>query len=897
MSHSTRMPLLGGCSRVAAWGLCAGLIVATPAEAQLTTASVTIRVRGAGHAGIEVRMTPDGTTAPVWAARTDPAGRIVFPRVVPGTYRLTVPAADLTPAPGTVALTAGDVVTITIDPAASPPVSVERHGAGERAAISRSDLRVLPASDNLWALLETVEPITLSDRLDTGGISTGRPTHIGSHGASWTQTTFIDGDVDVTGALTGGTPLVYPDLDALQAVSVVTGAAPAESAARGPALVLVPNAPSSSWHWSAQASGTPSGNRPRPSGDAPYIAALTSFAHGNVVGGGPIAPHAGLTVSVSSTRSTHTDRDISTRLPGDLDSLSSGLVLSPADQQQLELRASAQRAVHPFDGRARLQDRDAAAHDRFIASRGSWRQGSTVPRWVNLAAESEKTRIAATSLLNGTVDSLIDGPVSQLALSGPGSQTRWTVDAGLAASPGWFDRGRHEFGVGMDLSRSSASTNLIGSGPIGETVAGIPARAWVFTNGTMASHLMGVAVYADDRYAAASWLTIDAGVRVEGIGGSSGAGSDSVRFVNPAPRLGFHWLAANRLALFGSYARYDENVPLVDLAFGDPSAPQASVYRWTGASLDGLVDPAGLGPLVARAGPGSAGGLSAIDPALTRPRSDEAIVGIEATLTAAWHLRLAGVATRERHLIALTDPGSYSEYNVSYVSDPGLDLKNPVLQELPIFARQVSSFGDDRYLLTNPQGLNALYEGTELTIDGTARRFTMRLGAIMMRSRGPAMNRGFLATENDQVLPGDLLVDPNSTTCGDGRQFFDPGYSLKWSGSYAAPWGIRAAFAARYQDGQNFARMVIAPDLPQGAEAVRAIANGKSKFTFITTVDAHLEKSVSVGRGRLAGVLEVYNLLKTANEVEEDVISGPSYRLTTAVQPPRVIRLGVRLEY
>jgi hypothetical protein len=44
-------------------------------------------------------------------------------------------------------------------------------------------------------------------------------------------------------------------------------------------------------------------------------------------------------------------------------------------------------------------------------------------------------------------------------------------------------------------------------------------------------------------------------------------------------------------------------------------------------------------------------------------------------------------------------------------------------------------------------------------------------------------------------------------------------------------------------------------------------------------------------------VLEAFNLRGTGIEVEEDVTSGPSYRTTSAVQPPRALRLGLRFDF
>ena len=44
-------------------------------------------------------------------------------------------------------------------------------------------------------------------------------------------------------------------------------------------------------------------------------------------------------------------------------------------------------------------------------------------------------------------------------------------------------------------------------------------------------------------------------------------------------------------------------------------------------------------------------------------------------------------------------------------------------------------------------------------------------------------------------------------------------------------------------------------------------------------------------------ILQVFNLLNTNNEVEEDEVTGPAFRTPTAVQPPRSVRLGVRFTF
>ena len=52
-----------------------------------------------------------------------------------------------------------------------------------------------------------------------------------------------------------------------------------------------------------------------------------------------------------------------------------------------------------------------------------------------------------------------------------------------------------------------------------------------------------------------------------------------------------------------------------------------------------------------------------------------------------------------------------------------------------------------------------------------------------------------------------------------------------------------------------------------------------------------------MGGGHASVILQVFNLLNTNNEVEEDEVTRASFRPPTAVQPPRSVRLGLRFMF
>jgi hypothetical protein len=208
-----------------------------------------------------------------------------------------------------------------------------------------------------------------------------------------------------------------------------------------------------------------------------------------------------------------------------------------------------------------------------------------------------------------------------------------------------------------------------------------------------------------------------------------------------------------------------------------------------------------------------------------------------------------------------------------------------------------SSFGQDRYVLTNPSEEAANSGSLEISGDLKTGRLTLSGGATANASVGPASSVGFGPLENDQDLIGDLFVDPNAGTFARGRLFTDRAFTVKLSGVLRLPSDVHVGVAARYQDGQPFSRIVVVPGLNQGAEPIRAFPDGESRFTFTETIDARLQKGFSFGNDRLDLVVDVFNLLNMSNEVEEQTVFNSTFRAATAIQPARTFHAGVRIVF
>ena len=66
----------------------------------------------------------------------------------------------------------------------------------------------------------------------------------------------------------------------------------------------------------------------------------------------------------------------------------------------------------------------------------------------------------------------------------------------------------------------------------------------------------------------------------------------------------------------------------------------------------------------------------------------------------------------------------------------------------------------------------------------------------------------------------------------------------------------------------------------------------------ITLLDVRVEKGFRLGgHRRLAGFVDVFNLLNANPEQNTSWSSGPSFLRPLSIVPPRLARLGVKLEW
>jgi hypothetical protein len=863
------------------------LLGAPRLQAGLDVATVVVRMAGADT---PVRLAAEGDATRAWEVASRD-GTAVFTGLAPGRYVVEGCPRAIDVAPG-------EIVRVRILAEDSPPACVlaDRDREAFGTVFLEQDLRDLPSSGNAWSLLEVADTSAILDRMDTGGLATAEPGRVGIRGSSWTQASLRLGDLDVTDPLETGTPLLFPDTTASNALGSFSASLPVEAGAPGPTLSFVPRRPGSRWEGSLEAHAGGEGRQPV-APDPPTIARLGSWRSAHALLAGPVVrERLGVLLSVGWARARRFERADPRELESSVSSLLAHTVWTPNVQDEVRGLVMAQDLTRPEQG------------DRRFHVQATWqrRRPSGGTTWVSGGYQRATFDAPLVRSSERPLERLLDGPVPELLSRAPGARDRWDMGAGRRLAPRRALGARHLARIGVTLVGLRATVEPTpGQGVLAETVNGLPARVWDYGYAGPRSHWFAFdgTAYAADRVLLGDRGSLEAGVRWEATRGAARDGGTPVSWAAVSPRVSARLRLTDRggLAVVGGYGLYRHRLPLGYLAFGDPAGPQGEVYRWSDGNRDGLFQPNERGVLIARVGPGSAEpGLASIDPDLRPPVTRELVAGIEARLGDAAIFRFTGFNRRESDLVESVNVGvPLDAYTVTTIPDPGGDIAGPADDQLlPIYDRRPATFGQDRYLLTNPAGFPGRHEGLELSLEGTvAGRLRYRVGASASRTEASNANRGFRVRENDQGVVGELFDQPNADTHAAGRTFFDRAYTIKISGSYRAPGDVRVGLAARYQDGQPFSRLVIAQGLAQGPEAIQAVPNSRHRFTFTFTLDARVEKGLRLARGRVAAIAEAFNLLDNRLEVEEDVASGPAFRTVTAVQPPRSLRLGLRYDF
>ena len=293
------------------------------------------------------------------------------------------------------------------------------------------------------------------------------------------------------------------------------------------------------------------------------------------------------------------------------------------------------------------------------------------------------------------------------------------------------------------------------------------------------------------------------------------------------------------------------------------------------------------------------------DHELKNPYIDELTVGLEREVLANFSLGVRYIKKWDRDLIedvngnmldmdALMDRGELVWKNWEAVT-----VVDPYDGSPRTFYNQ-TDFPPALLYTVNPPGADRDYDGLELTMN---KRFTGTWGLAV--SYTYQNSRGLIGTDfNDSYGARSYFDDPNSHINAFGRMDLERRHQFKVQGMVKAPWGIMASGYYRVLSGQRYTRKInstdLGLDLNQGDVTIFAEKRGSYGLPAFNVLDLRLEKTFRLKRLALSVFVDGFNVLNADKATAaEDLSSNPgrTFGEMTAIQNPRIFRLGAKFEF
>lgn len=913
------------------------IMLASPAFAQSQTGAL-IGIISSPHqeslAGVKVHLSGGDTQPLIPDAMTDKAGRFEFVGLSPGDYTLELSLSGwqskrLTHLEIRAASTLD--LSITLSPAmptpSAPSPSPRRldRGVWWGQGFGIVSTNELPTARRVWSLLENQETSAVTDRLDIGGLETGRPALFGALGASWTENQYTLDGFDVTDPYIPGRPLTDPDFDALADVTAVTAAKPALFPGSGVNLILsTPQSPAS-FHGATRLFYS---NRALQSDNMdarlirlgfPGPERLNHLVDGSAQLGGKLP----LTraswpffISLSTQQLSKDLGGFAAPVDAHVYHVLTKLTLFSRSAKLLDLLYAGQHIFNSREGAEPGAEPSATGrgNDNFHQFQARWRSFPSASTVFDIGFGAAHA-IISSGIQPGVLGaSTIDLPQMALRGSTPlsfaGVRTRYETNA-LIQTVLQGPTGGHSLSFGVAFDRSNITNRWDALGGIEQIlVEGAGAEVTRWNTPTRArQHLQDFTVFAQDAWRPFKWLAIPLGLRLENSSGRATAASNRVNWTTIEPRAGLVIpLRPRGLILRASWSRYGHLLQGRYLDFGNPAALGGQIFRWQDSDGDRQVQPPEITQLLRAFG----GPYSALDRGLRRPFTDEISLELEKRFGRRFQARVRFFRRDDHRLIEIVNTGvPSSSYVPTRVIDPGNDgiLGTSDDQVLILYNRQPSALGKDFLVLTNPPGYRASYKGLEVELlKPFARRWEASASFAAMQTSAPT-NPGNAVFENDTgVIENDaglisaLGADPNTLLFATSRTYFDRGFTGKLLGYYHAPYGIRLGAVTKYYDGLPFGRLLFVNGFNQGPFFVRATPRadfGAFRTQFNLTLDVRVAREFSVWRGRIAVDLDFFNLLNLNKNTLEADLTSPTFakRVPLAIQAPRIIRLGLEWNF
>jgi hypothetical protein len=478
-----------------------------------------------------------------------------------------------------------------------------------------------------------------------------------------------------------------------------------------------------------------------------------------------------------------------------------------------------------------------------------------------------------------------------------------------------FLGGNHSFKFGGELLHETGDT-IWASGYTDQTVHvlrnGVPSEVRLYaTPYTSKNGLRTYSGFVTDTYVIKR-LSLNLGARYDRyrvflpaqenatIGATFEANSNIKTFNHLAPRVGatLDLMGDGKTVLKMNVGRYYYN-PGVNLAdsLNPNTANQYSDYVWNDLNGDRRFQTGETGALVQRFG-GVANAF--IDPDLENAYTDEVSGWVERELFANFGVRTGYVWKR--------DENGYQQVNELRP----LDAFNVPITVNDIGEDGVAGTGDDSpiqafNLDTTTRGSRNVtknideYEGTYRTFEIAAtRRYVNRWSMSAAFSytwtdefAANYVGNTFGTTGTNATFFGVYPSNPNDRTHNDFTN-----WNFKVHGTFEPKWGLRFTPVLKHQSGAPYGRFTRVALNYSSTQPILVEPIGTRRQDNVTIVDLRAEKQLPLGpRAKVGLFLDLFNLLNANPAVNIQWVSGPTFERATTVLPPRIVKLGVKLDW
>jgi hypothetical protein len=508
--------------------------------------------------------------------------------------------------------------------------------------------------------------------------------------------------------------------------------------------------------------------------------------------------------------------------------------------------------------------------------------------------------------------------------------------------------GGHEFKFGVGYRWTEATTQTLWPG---DQVVGIENsltnfRARVNREGLGINQAKYISGYLGDTFTR-DRLTLNLGLRydhqtgkavaadVQGNGafpnvvpGISFAGYDApFTWKDVSPRLGvtFALDEARQTLVRASYGRYVTQLATGEVGYMNPSGGQGwAEYPWVDTNGDHFAQPGEVNvvgaPLAVGGGfnplnPTGVTSANQIDADLEAPRTSEIVAGIDRELFPNFAV---SVSYTRRTLDRFTYRPRIGMTPADYIAQAPTTGTLPdgttysVITYIP--NQTLVNAGNNGRFLTNADDYHQLYNGIEFSaVKRLSNKWMFRFGGSYNDHTEHFDGTPYVVDEDGTAgiavgNPTPLDVDPardggqvgaRAAGSGTGDVFINAKWAINANAMYQLPWSMEVAANLFGKQGTPFP---IFRNLALGADSTQRVLISPSlddeRYANLWNLDVRLAKNLRFGRGGAVITADLFNALNSNTELlRQRNVTSTQFRLLTDNLSPRILRLGLRLNF